>query len=271
MVSTVTVMGMMFTLVMCFVVPLFALAYFKSRKRVQVLLFFIGVTLQVLFVLLLERMCVGLLSSLPAVSGSPNLYAVASAAAVGIFETAEFAIAFRVLRPYLRRVSQPLMFITGHAWANAALSSGMSSLTYYTVSLLVSQNGEEFLTQSLSGDELEYMQGMIAYVQGDALPFYLNGIDQLLIMVLYGCAGVLLWMVMTGYLPAGWAAAMPVLLFCQRLPLELSSGGIISAPWMATAAAAAAAAIGAALVWKLWENLPQEAKGAGKAAARRLR
>ncbi len=272
MVSTVTVMGMIFTLIVCFVVPLFFMAYLKVRKRSQILLFFIGVSLQITFVLVLERLCVGVLSSLPAVGQDPAVYAGVSAAAVGIFETAEFAVAFRILRPYLHRISQPLMFSAGHACANAVFSAGLSSLTYYTFSLVVSEKGEEFLTQSLTGDELQYMQDMIAYVQGDSLPFYLNGADQLLIMVLYACIGVLLWMAMSGYLPAKWVVGVPVMLVLQRLPIELASGGVLFSQWLGTAMAGVVTVVAVVLVWKLAAQLPEEAKAAGnKISSRRLR
>lgn len=271
MVSTVTVMGMIFTLIVCFVVPLFFMVYLKIRKRAQILLFFIGVSLQITFVLLLERLCVGALGALPAIGKNPVVYAVVSAVAVGVFETAEFAVAFRILRPYLHRVSQPLMFSTGHACANAVFSAGMSSITYYTFSLVVSEKGEEFLTQSLKGEELQYMQDMIAYVQGDFLPFYLNGVDQLLLIVMYCCVGVLLWMAMSEYAPSKWTAGVPVLLILQRLPIELGSTGALSTQWLGTVMAAVVTVVAVLLVWKLGSQLPQEAKAAGKAVSRRLR
>lgn len=271
MVSTVTVMGMMFTMVVCFVIPLFLLAYFKARKRAQILLFVIGISLQITFVVVLERLCVGFLSSVPAIGGNPVAYAATAAVAAGIFETAEFAIAFRVLKPYLHRVSQPMMFASGHAGANAMISAGMSSLTYYTFSLVVSQSGEEFLTQSLKGEELQYVQDMIAYVQGDPLQFYLNGVDQILMIALYVSVGVLLWMAMSGYLSTKWVVSMPVLLILQRLPLEMGSAGVFPSLWMGTAIAGAVTILAVALAWKFGSQLPAEVKAAGKASSRRLR
>ena len=93
------------------------------------------------------------------------------------------------------------------------------------------------MTQGLSGEELESMTSMLDYVQGDFLPFYLDGVNQLSMMFLYGCLAVLLWMAMSSRLPRWWAAVALGMFFVQRLVLSLGNNGALSPLWMVSAIA----------------------------------
>lgn len=238
MVSTVTVMGMVFTMLVCTIAPLLTLAFLKSRKRAPILYFVIGIVMHLLFVMVAERFFLDVvLSSAPGIAQDPILHSFLEALFVLVFEGGEFALILHIFRENIVRGSRPLQFAAGHSFSNAVLSSGLSNITYFTVANMVSTQGREFMTQGLSGAELDSMNSMLDYVQGDFLPFYLDGVNQLSMMFLYGCLAVLLWMAMSSRLPRWWAAVALGAFFLQRLVLSLGNNGALSPLWMVSAIA----------------------------------
>ena len=154
MVSSASIMGMTLTMIICFAVPITTMAVLKIRKHAQIFLFLVGISMHLFFVMLLEQLLLNLtVSAFPAMNAVG--YSILSAITAGVFEILEFALISKVLRDTLDRGSRALMFGLGHATSNALLSSGLTSLTYYTIAMLVSTEGAETLTKGLSGEELE--------------------------------------------------------------------------------------------------------------------
>ena len=228
MVSDITLIGIFLTILFSIGVPIAALLVPKIRKRAKILLFLVGVSMHLLFVMLLERFFLGAMAGFfPAVAQNPWLYSLMSGAAAMIFETAEFVLIIRALLPQLERGSQPMMFAMGHAASNGTLSAGLTAMTYYSIGVIVNTDGAEELTKGLTGDELAFVNGMIQDITGDYLPFYINAVNQLLLITMYACLAVMLWLALGGYLEKKWVAVAAGVFFLLRFLMDLgNTGGI---------------------------------------------
>lgn len=235
MISNLTILGMVFTILVCFVLPLIVMMVLKIRMRAKILLFLAGISMQILFVMLLERLFISLMArTTPAFVENDFLYPLVLSLAAGIFESLEFALAVRILRDHMDGGSRVVMFGIGHGGANAALSSGLTSMTYYSVAVIANANGKDYLTQGLSGDELTFMQGMLDYLDSSSWPFYISGIEQFALMMVYCCAAVIMWMAMTERLSRKWAGASAGMIFVFHLFMnfgnyEVSLNSLVSA------------------------------------------
>lgn len=233
MISDFAILGMVFTLLICFVLPILAMGVLKIRQKAQILLFLAGISMYLVFVMILERLFISLtIQVVPAFGENAALYTVLAVLAAAIFESLEFALIARLLQEHMDRGSRAVMFGLGHGGANAALSSGLTSITYYSIAIIANTEGADYLTEKLSGEELTVMQNMIEQVQADIPVFYISGVQQLLMMMVYCCAAVIMWMAMTGRLPRKWAAASAGMIALIHLPIELGSTGIFPSYWI---------------------------------------
>ena len=234
MVSNIAILGMVFTLLICFVLPILAMGVLKIRMRAQILLFLVGISMHLVFVMLLERLFMSLtIQAVPGIGENAVLYTVLAVVAAAVFESLEFALVARLLQDHMDRGSRAVMFGLGHGGANAALSSGLTSITYYSVAVIANAEGAEYLTQDLSGDELTMMQGMLEQVQADFWVFYISGVEQLMMIMVYCCAAVVMWMAMSGSLPRKWASVSAGMIALLHLPMELGSSGLFPNVWVA--------------------------------------
>lgn len=234
MVSNLSILGMVVTLLICFVLPILAMGVLKIRMRAQILLFLAGISMHLMFVMLLERLFVSLtIQAVPAFGENAALYSTLAVLAAAIFESLEFALIARLLQEHMDRGSRAVMFGLGHGGANAALSSGLTSITYYSVAIIANADGADSLTKGLSGDELAVMEGMLKQVQAESWLFYISGVEQLMLMMAYCCAAVIMWMAMTDRLPKKWAGAAAGMIALLHLPMELGSNGVFPNIWVA--------------------------------------
>lgn len=233
MVSDIAILGMVFTMLISFVLPILAMGVLKIRKRAQILLFLVGISMHLVFVMLLERLFVSLtIQVVPVLGENPALYSALAVVAAGIFQSLEFALVARLLQEHMDRGSRAVMFGLGHGGINAALSSGLTSITYYSVAVIANAEGADFLTKDLSGDELTMMQGMLEQVQSDFWVFYISGVEQLMMIMMYCCAAVIMWMAMTQRLPRKWAAGAAGMIAVFRIPVELGNNGLFASIWV---------------------------------------
>lgn len=224
MISNFAILGLVFTVVVCFVVPLIAMAVLKIRMRAKILLFLAGISMQVLFVMLLERLFISLtVRAVPAITQYDSLYPIVMVLVAGIFESLEFALVVRVLRDHINAGSQAVMFGMGHAGANAVLSMGLTSIAYYSVAVIANANGADALTEGLSGEDLFFMQSMLEFMQSDAILFYISGVQQLMLIMVYCCAAVIMWMAMTERLSRKWAGVSVLMIAMITFFIQLDT------------------------------------------------
>lgn len=169
-VSPLTLGSMGLAALICLVIPIALLFYYK-RKGAQVLPFFVGCAVFVLFALILESLMHQLvLKVLPVgekILANTLLYALYGGFAAGIFEETGRFLAFKtVLRKKLGNDKNALMYGAGHGGIEAILTLGATYVSYIVMGVMMNLGQADALTAGLSGDMAQQMQTVFATIAG---------------------------------------------------------------------------------------------------------
>lgn len=181
-----------------FALPIVLLVYFRTRKGADVLPFFIGCAVMLLFALILERAINNavLSSSLgAAIQGNTWLYALFGGIMAGLFEETGRFIAFKtVLRNRQGNDANALMYGAGHGGFEAVVVLGISMVVNIAFSLTINSGGVEALTGSLPADQVIYFETAIkGLFTAPSYQFLLGGVERIFAVVLHIALSVLVW------------------------------------------------------------------------------
>jgi len=155
---------MALAMVFAFAAPLVLLFYFK-KKGAQVLPFFVGCAVFVLFALVLESLMHNLvLKGLPVgerIMGNTLLYALYGGLAAGIFEETGRFLAFKtVLKGKLDNDRNALMYGAGHGGVEAVLLLGATYGSYMVMGIMMNLGLTDQLTAGLTGEMLAQTEAL---------------------------------------------------------------------------------------------------------------
>ena len=197
-VSPLTLGSMGLAVLFCVLLPLGLLFYYK-KKGAQVLPFFVGCGVFVLFALLLESLMHQLVLKLLPVGerilGNTLLYALYGGLAAGIFEeTGRFVAFTTVLKKRLDNDRNALMYGAGHGGIEAVLTLGATYASYVVMGIMVNAGLADKLTAGLSGPSLEQMQTVLATL-GTLTPgtCLLAVVERIVAVTTHICLSVLVW------------------------------------------------------------------------------
>ena len=145
-------------MVFAFVTPFVLLFYYKKRGA-QVLPFFVGCAVFILFALILESLVHNIvLKGMPVgerIMGNTLLYALYGGLMAGLFEETGRFLAFKtVLKKRQGNDRNALMYGAGHGGAEAILLLGFAYASNLIMSLLINAGMADKLTAALTGDAL---------------------------------------------------------------------------------------------------------------------
>lgn len=236
MISSITIIGMVFTMMVCIGAPILSLAIMKIKKHAPIKLFLIGISMYLLFVMVIRQIFLFCMVFIfPQITENPALSIFFSLLGNALFEPMEFAIIAKVIGDSMNRGSKAVMVGLGHASAGAILSTGLNCFTYFTMAAYVEEVGVEGALSGLSGTDLTAVQGMINQLSGSPIPFFTMGIDQLCMMTMYACISVLIWMAVSERLDRKWVLIAVGMLTFQHLPVLLGEAGLMPVQGLATA------------------------------------
>ncbi len=256
MISSITMIGMVFTMMVCIGGPILSLAILKIKKHAQIVFFLIGISMNLLFVMVLEQIFLsGTVWVLPSIATTPALSIMLSLLGTGIFEILEFAVIARVAGDYINRGSKAVMFGLGHASASAILSTGLTCFTYFSMAAYIEEVGVEEALSGLTGEDLSAVQGMIDQLNGSPIPFFTMGVDQLCLMAMYACVAVLVWMAVSGRLDRKWVLIAAGMLMLQHLPILLGEAGAMPVQGLSTAIGIVISVAAVVLTRKIYQKI----------------
>ena len=182
----------------CAAIPILLLFYYK-RRGAQILPFFVGCGVFVIFALVLESLVHNLvLKSLPVgekILGNTLLYALYGGLMAGLFEETGRFVAFKtVLKKRLGNEKNALMYGAGHGGAEAVLLLSATYISYIVMGILLNAGLADKLTAGLSGDALTQMQTLLstltAMTPGTCL---LAIVERCVAITIHICLSVLVW------------------------------------------------------------------------------
>ena len=149
----------------CFAMPVLLLIYYK-RKGADVLPFFVGCAVFVIFALILESLMHQLvLKVLPVgktILGNTLLYALYGGLAAGVFEETGRFLAFKtVLKKKLGNDRNALMYGAGHGGIEAILIVGLTYIGNIVMSVLINAGQTDLLTATAAGEAAEQVKAVL--------------------------------------------------------------------------------------------------------------
>ncbi len=182
----------------CFAMPILLLIYYR-KKGADILPFFIGCAVFVIFALILESLMHQLvLKVLPVgktILGNTLLYALYGGLAAGIFEETGRFLAFKtVLKKKLGNDSNALMYGAGHGGIEAILIVGLTYIGNIVISMLINAGQTDLLMVTATGEVAEQVQAVFDSLITTAPWTYLLAIvERAVAITTHICLSVLVW------------------------------------------------------------------------------
>lgn len=197
-VPTLSMIFMALAALFAFAIPVVLLIYCK-RKGADVLPFFVGCAVFVLFALILEALMHQLvLKVLPVgekIMGNTLLYALYGGLAAGVFEETGRFLAFKtVLKKRLGNDRNALMYGAGHGGVEAVLLLGFAYISNIVMSVLINAGQTDVLTATAPGETAEQLKAVLDSLVTTAPWTYLLGmVERAVAVTTHICLSVLVW------------------------------------------------------------------------------
>ena len=199
--ETVPTLSIVFMGISCavgFGIPVVLLLYFRIKKHADILPFFVGCAVMILFAFVLEAAVHRVVLSSPAGETIRNtvwLYALYGGIMAGLFEETGRFLAFKtVLRKKLSNDNNALMYGAGHGGLESIFILGITMINNIIWSVLINSGNTAALTGSLSGDILKEVEDAIGRLLAThSYEFLLGGVERIFAVVLQISLSVLVW------------------------------------------------------------------------------
>lgn len=199
--ETVPTLSIVFMSISCaigFAIPVVLLLYFRIRKHADILPFFIGCAVMIIFAFVLEAAVHRVVLSSPAGEKIRNtvwLYALYGGIMAGLFEETGRFLAFKtVLRKKLGNDSNALMYGAGHGGLESIFVLGITMINNIIWSVLINSGNTAAFTGALSGDLLKEVEDSIGRLLAvHPYEFLLGGVERIFAVILQISLSILVW------------------------------------------------------------------------------
>ena len=197
-VPTLSIAFMALAMLFAFATPFLLLAYYRKRGA-QVLPFFVGCAVFIVFALVLESLVHSIvLKGLPVgekIMGSTWLYALYGGLMAGLFEETGRFLAFKVvLKKQRDNDRNALMYGAGHGGIECIILLGFAYVSNLIMSVMINTGMTDALTAGLSGDMLTQVQAVFDTLTTTSPWTYLLAIvERCVAIVTHISLSVLVW------------------------------------------------------------------------------
>ncbi len=195
-VPTLSIIFMGVSAVLSAAIPAALLLYFRKKKKADILPFFIGCAVFILFALVIEGAVNSLLFSSPAgaaIQSKPLLLALVGGLMAGLFEeTGRFAAFRTVLRGRRENDANSLMYGAGHGGIEAMLVLGASMITNIVFATAINSGGAS-LSALTAGAPEETLKAIGQLADVPSWTFLLGIIERCLAITLHIALSVIVW------------------------------------------------------------------------------
>ena len=257
MVPTLSIIFMAVSCLISFGLPIGLLLYLRISKKADLVSFFVGCAVMLVFALILESLVHRIVFATPVgdtILNNTLLYGLYGGLMAGVFEETGRLLAFKtVLKKNREKDINAVMYGAGHGGFEAIAIVGMTMINNIIWSVLINTGNMSALTEKVTGDVITQVEENIHQLTTlQPYMFLMGGVERIFAIVLHLALSVLVWFAVKkkgkGYL---YFAAILIHMAVDALTVILSGAGI---PAVALEAAvggmALLAAIFAKAVWK---------------------
>lgn len=226
MVTNSAIIAMSAVCVFTFVVPITLFILFK-RKNADIMPFFIGCAVFVVFVLLIESTINSLIAMSPVgktLTENTVLYGIYGGLMAGIFEETGRLIAFKtVLKKKLGKDMNALMYGAGHGGIEAVLILGTAMISNIVLSVMINNGQTQELVASLPPEAVTSVEKVLNELTSTAPITYLLSIAERISAVsLHLCLSVYVWFAVKNKKPLLYVTAVVIHAAADFLAVILS-------------------------------------------------
>ncbi len=211
-VSLLSMIGMTFTLILSFCVPIYLFIRLK-KKNAWVPSFFIGCLIFVIFALILEQICHFIVLYLTGTLLQTNLflYALYGALAAAIFEEVGRLIGLKYIFKRQSEEVNAKMYGVGHGGIEAILIVGMTQINNLALSFMI-QNGSimDSVNQLDASLQATYISQISTLWTTPSYMFFLGGIERVLTIILQICLSLLVYLSIKNQDKKWWGCAFAI-------------------------------------------------------------
>ena len=257
-VPTTSLLFMVIALVISIALPLGLGIYFRKAKRADILPFFIGCAVMILFAFVLESFVHQAVFRSPVgetIQNTTWMYALYGGAMAALFEETGRLLAFRtVLRKNRNNDANALMYGAGHGGIEALVILGITSLNNIIWSVLINTGNLSVLTGALTGDLLKQAEEAAqTLITTPSWHFLMGGVERILAVVLQISLSVLVWFaVKEKTYRRGYVIALLIHLAVDGVTVVLAQNG--ASLLLVELAVAVMAAVTALYAKKIWSR-----------------
>lgn len=179
-------------------IPVLLFIWFRVKKKADILPFFVGCLVMLVFAFVLEAIVHRIVLGSDAgavIQGNTWLYALYGGLMAGLFEETGRFIAFKtILKKQQGKDVNALMYGAGHGGFEALSILGSAMLNNLIWSVLINLGQMDKLTNGLSGDILAQVENAISKLMTTpSYQFLLGGVERVFAVILHIALSVLVW------------------------------------------------------------------------------
>ena len=198
-VSTANIIAMVFTLLICMVVPIAAciVMVHKWKGKVRISGFFIGAATFILFAMILERIlhAVILGATGTLLTGSIWLYAIYGGLAAGLFEETGRFLAMKFCMKNTLNRENAILYGIGHGGIEAILVVGLTFVNNLIYALLINSGSLSSVLSAYDADTQQtVLQQLTVLGTTPSYLFYIAGIERINAMLLHVVLSYLIYL-----------------------------------------------------------------------------
>ncbi len=179
--------------------PILLFIYFRKKKHADILPFFVGCGVMLVFALILEsivhQIVLGKLPVGEKILNSTWAYALYGGLMAGLFEETGRFVAFKtVLKKYRGRDINALMYGAGHGGFEAAFVLAVGMVGNIVMAVMLNSDLTGIITKDLSGEQLAQVEAVFETIRTTQPVEYLAGIvERIIAAVLQISLSVFVW------------------------------------------------------------------------------
>lgn len=182
-----------------FAIPVLLCIWLRKKKHADLLPFFIGMAVMLLFALIAEslvhQLVLGVLTIGKTILNNIWLYALYGGFMAGLFEETGRFVAFKtVLKKYRNHDMDALMYGAGHGGFEAAAVLGSTMISYLVMSVMLNLGLASVLTNGVTEEQMPQMLALFDSLKNNAPYTFLLGIlERLFAVVIQISVSVIVW------------------------------------------------------------------------------
>ncbi len=208
-VSTINIIAMVISCMICILLPIILLILFKKRNG-WIPAFFIGCGIFIVFALILEQamhsVVLGTFGT--ALQGNVFLYALYGGLAAALFEEIGRLVAFKFLLKNHLDTNTALMYGAGHGGIEAILIVGLTYVNNIVISIMINSGAIEATMSAVDNSLKQSTYDQISQLWTlPASTFFLGGIERIIAIVLQITLSILVYLAVKNRKSMFWIAA----------------------------------------------------------------